>query len=487
MRPVNLLFVVVFFICSVVTSFALVPLKPVDINVSVDPFSNRVKITWKKNPAETNVVDGYNINVWLVERESVKVIDNVAANVFEWTSGVVDVSKPLWYSVGTDYGIAGGGNEWDTTGGTTVFLNSTYDQCSKKVTLTWTPYVGWPNGVNNFEIWGSTSLDPASFAKIADVSDASSFEHIINNNDTYYYYVIAKNDDNLTTSYSNMTSKVVNNLSLPQILSINVLQNIDNVQSAINFNIELNKNYYDVALIRLVEGESTVDTISKYTSGGEFSYIDNWKSATNHSYCLVSLDRCKQLYASSDTIKNIILDANYGNDYVSVSWLKPSDKLYSFFYDLDVYILLKHVKLIHSAIVNSYNDDLSYLTESDGNVICYKVMSQFIGKNGEVNVISNERCVTLEPKVWIPNAINPISSNPENRVFEPHMSLKSPYFTYIYNKNRDLIFSAENNGWRGKDSSGNPVKEDTYIYVIEVLYNQNLKRIYKGSVTVVYK
>jgi len=487
MRSINLLFVTVFLICSMVNSFALEPLKPVDINVSVDPFSSRVKITWKKNPAETNVVAGYNINVWLVEGQSVKVIDNVAANVFEWTSAVIDVSEPLWYSVGTDYGTAGGGNEWDTTGGKTVFLNSIYDQCSKKVTLTWTPYVGWQNGVSNFEIWGSTSLDPTSFIQIADVSNTLSFDHIINNNETYYYYVIAKKDDNLTTSFSNMTSKVVNDPSLPSVMNINTLQNIDNAQSIISFDIELNKNYYDVALIRIVEGEQTVDTISRYSTGGEFSYTDNWKSASNHSYCLVSLDRCNQLYASSDTIKNIIIDANYSNDFVSVSWLKPSDKLYSFFYDLDVYILSKHVNLMQSAIVNSYHDDLLYLTESDGNVICYRVSSKFAGNNGEVNVISNESCVTLEPKVWIPNAINPISTNSENRVFEPRMSLKSPYSIYIYNKNRELIFSDENQGWRGKDNSGDPVKDDTYIYVIEVLYNQNLKRIYKGSVTVVYK
>lgn len=486
MKDLRILFWILCLNVSVFEAYSQHTFQPVDITVSINPFQSKVVVKWSKNPAETGVVAGYLINTWLNGGPAVTPIATVSPSVFEWISPATQIDKSLWYSVGTDYGTAGGGNEYDPIGGETMFLSSSYSERDNILSLNWTEYQGWSSGIDHYEIYYSTVNNQSSFTLLATVINKTSYAHLVNNKTQYYYYVKAVKSGNAAVfSNSNMESYFVNEPVPPADIRVVKLVNNNNVGSTIELFAESSKEYYDLALIRKVD--QMVDTLRRYSIAGIFTFTDTWASSSIPSYYFISLDRTKLLFSSSDTVKNITLEANHSDNQISVSWSSPIAIQTPLSYNLDVFIDKRGVNLLSSSTVNYYADDMSYLLDSDKNNLCYRAFTNYAGKYGNIEVVSNTKCINLEPVVWIPTAINPSSTNSENRVFAPRMSLTAPYSITIFNKHREQIFHSKNKGWRGEDNSGKAVYDDTYLYVIEIKYDNDLTRIYKGSVTVVYK
>ena len=96
---------------------------------------------------------------------------------------------------------------------------------------------------------------------------------------------------------------------------------------------------------------------------------------------------------------------------------------------------------------------------------------------------SNQLCLQLEPKIWIPNAF---MINGYNSTFEPTISFADfeSYEMILYSRWGDLLYKTTdiNAGWDGK-FNGRRVPEGLYAYFIAVRDGQGQLHERRGTVT----
>ncbi|MCZ2223231.1 MAG: gliding motility-associated C-terminal domain-containing protein [Chitinophagales bacterium] len=88
-------------------------------------------------------------------------------------------------------------------------------------------------------------------------------------------------------------------------------------------------------------------------------------------------------------------------------------------------------------------------------------------------------------KIYVPNAFNPSSSNPENRVFKVYGSVKTMQLM-VFNQWGEKIFESNTQlpGWDGT-YKGKPVPSGVYIYVLRYTLIDDTKGELKGSLNLI--
>jgi gliding motility-associated-like protein len=135
----------------------------------------------------------------------------------------------------------------------------------------------------------------------------------------------------------------------------------------------------------------------------------------------------------------------------------------------------------------SFEDDVSDLLYTPGE-FCYTIKAnETPGFNIAFNSFSNQRCITQEPKIWVPNSF---VVGGFNNTFQPVISFADfeRYEMYIFNRWGDLVYETDliEEGWNGAakgKEDGETLMEGVYTYFIKV--QDGAGRVYerRGTLT----
>jgi len=393
-----------------------------------------------------------------------------------------------------------------------ILLSAVYDSCSNEVDLNWLHYGGWGNRIEEYKIFFGEARYWESLPEVGSVEgNKTTFSQPVEPNREYMMYVMAKKTDSEFISRSNIYIIYSKIAEWPEFVSIDSVFS-DNNQIDIRFTIDEQTELRNFALYRWsvpIENSTALFTKKKlfeFSSPATSSYIDTadmWDARSKPFYYrLISYDGCMREATLSNPVNSVPLRVVTQNLNNTLTW---NGMLYS-----------KEKPVRYRAYRLVYGDqqlpvELAFETESEGDTIyvddvsayegqgltnkfCYYVEAEELDESGVGLVFARTRlvCTEVTPEIVMPNAIDPLSTqvgasggNPRN-YFAPTISFVSDYKLTIYNRWGGILFVGNNEGWNGYDTNGEPAKEGSYIYRLEV-HLENRRIIVKtGYLTVIY-
>lgn len=458
-------------------------------SVSVDLASQKVLIGWRKNTSPD--IKGYYIyyvtstNSIITTTSATSYFDNGARN---------PGSDTMCYSISAFDSC--NNTTLISLGHTTVFLKNSYDQCAQTIKLNWTPYRGWDVGV--YQVFLKIDSGPYKLIITAAPSVSPSFTYNFSNfGSTYCFYVRAIKTDGTASSSSNAVCVNANSI----VKSRNSYIAKASVQNkAVELTL-VTQTGTSLKKINIFKAEGTGSfslwqTVN--TNGGTIDLIDNNVNVQSktYSYFFNTEGPCpNNYYDSSQIAKTILLNVvmtSPGNQ--NVSW-----SLYSDFIKLTnkQELLLSNTDKFNKSspwnILSTFNNSTKLHTDNTNfginqEQICYCIRaienSPTLQFPRQDTSYSNIQCVTADPIVYFPNAIQ---LNGFNTVFYP----KGVFIDYdqssfaIYNRWGQIIYETNHiqNGWDGK-SGDRIVESDVYVYKAKIVGINGAVLYFDGTITV---
>lgn len=474
------------------------PDPPKFLSASVVPDSNPVIVRLNWEPSDSLDVEGY--LVYKVE-ELTELLDTVEGRdntTYQFINSNATQNSEAFRLASYD---SSANRSKLTEAHETIFLSIELNKCNNTVQLEWSEYVGWEDDIVEYRIFRRpqeesdyqivTSLNP----------DIRTYEdHNLTMDKTYFYYVRAINSKGIAAN-SNSVHVNVEAYLPPAFLygqSLNVIEEeihlrfvVDNNAEVIEYRIQKSTEPDD--LFQTIE---TVENIEQR----EIAYIDtDIESVTEkYYYKVVSVNPCGVVSAESNIISNIILEKMEGEDlFHSFTWTEFETwqngvKHYEIYSNFD--LLEEKITLVGPGIFQYTNTVEDYVEERHENQeyitnkYCYYIVAveDFAGNPTGIEGVSrsNEACFFIEPKVWVPNAINVSSILEENRNFKPIVSFieEQPYELVIMDRWGSPIYrtNSPHDGWEGvlKHSAAPPQK---YMYLLRFYDHEGVEHNKTGS------
>lgn len=475
------------------------PLIPILDWVSVNPISEFVDMRWNVNPAEDTygyIIHTYDGTFWspydtvwgrtnttYTYIPTLSDIQPESFRVSAFDSCLTDIIPPTYQTSAS------------SDPHTTIHLSEGYDLCSRSVELEWTPYEGWIEGVEKYEVLVSIGGTP--FEVIATIESAkleynhTSLIHDVN----YCYYVRAVSPED-TVSVSNKVCRLVERPSQPAFHYISTASHqlgggievkcYTDGSAAVEKYELLVKGPYDIEFENIAE----IDPIT----GTFFTYFDEnvFPERSAYQYKVNLIDTCGNIGIVSNTATTSFLQIN--TDHVEMLHTLNWSSYGGFDGDLTQYRIYRGENGVFGGApiattlpgVRTFVDDVSDFYNSQGQ-FCYRIEA-IEGTNSygfSETSFSNTACAVIDPLVYIPNAFMVHGENP---IFLPVVSLYDfdSYNLTIYNRWGEQIFNTNNRyeGWDGvNETFGGYHQEGTYVYHLTFKDRDNKDYHYRGTVT----
>lgn len=445
------------------------PTRPVVETITVDPLTGFVTIYWTPSP-EPDVADYeiQNVDAGIYEE-----IGTLPASSESFSLDLSQATDPVtWVVIARD----DCGNEESFEGEhTTIEANATYLDCQDFVTIDWSAYAGWQEGISGYEIRailadGTDTLmgttDPDGF--ISNVS--------VNPNVEYTFYVAAisngtqrpstSNGVRITTVYPPISrfyylSSVSTNLT--DQIEVKLYQDTAGVGTSYQLYKKADEGSFNLIATRdAIPGEETITYIDSDVRANELVYTYFW----------TAIDGCGVPIGDSNEGKNIVLSSgtNKNNLINRLSWTKYEDwdgtvSEYQIFRGLGA-----EEPFFYDAAdgaTTDWSEDVEVFLMNQGR-FCYRIQAvESANQFGPgATSFSNLSCLTQDPLIWIPTAMVFEGFNDQ---FKPVLGFIDfeTYRMEIYNKWGERLFEASDIeiGWDGT-FDGNVVPEDYYRYII---------------------
>lgn len=459
--------------------------------VTIDSLTNEVTITWNQNAQE----DTYGYTIY---------VRNTAGSIVELdeVTGISDTSYT--YSPNTDqgpltYSVAAFDSCYTATVPpthqtsakanvhTTNFLTRSLDICNRTVKLNWTGYEGWTS-VDHYEIYSKNNLgtwvlegQTTGLTYTVDVIDALNYEFVVQ----------AYSSNGNAISFSNKASIFI---SAPNQPAFNYLQvaTVSDDEVHLKLHIDASVNIPAISIQKKIDG--VFEELEQMpVSSNQISYVDSDVDVNESSYVyrVQVVDSCGRLSMTSNEAATILLTIE-NDDVQKINYLN-----WSAYYEFDGSILGYNVYRGVDGVFSSnplvglpnghysYEDNVSDIYSTGK--ICYYIQAvEGINVYGfSESSISNTRCSTVPPLIYIPNAFTPNGLNP---IFKPVLSDFDPtnYDFTIFDQWGQVIFKTSDptQGWDGKlRISGKIANTGTYVYYVKLHDGDGIEIIKRGYVT----
>jgi gliding motility-associated-like protein len=464
-------------------------------SVSVDVNGN---VTMGIHPSFSSDVKCFVIWVWT--GATYKSIDTVCTNnmptVYTYTNATANSSSQMFSVAAID--SCGNISVIASNNQTTIYLQGSFDVCTKVASLSWNAYTNMTGGVHHYEILCSVNGGP--YNHVADTTALVYFHKNLTQGVSYCYRVrahsILKNalGKDLVTSSSNifcvnptaavtpsyvyLSNATVNNPSE----DVTVKWSMDNTVKVGGFTIHRADN--------LAGPYSYIGSATYYSAISNYSFVDSKALATKQKYFYFVrvLDTCNSPIMRTDTSNTILLTASpTGNFHATLNWTDyakwPGGVTgYNIYRSLDGVFSGTPIATVAFG-TNTYVDDLSNYTTYQGKFSYY--VEALEGTGNPYGLMekseSNLADVYLDVLMFVPNAFVPKG---QNKIFLPIGDYveKTDFKLSIFNRWGDKIYQTtdENQGWDGGEN-----KEGLYGYVIEYKNAMGEYRQQQGTVTLV--
>ncbi len=377
----------------------------------------------------------------------------------------------------------------------TIHLQAAYDQCQKSISLTWSRYVGWAeqeyqiymkSGTGNYKLLVG-SVNPA-------ISQFTYNFPVFG--ETYCFYVRAfKSGANISSS-SNIVCVNTNTITAAAnsyVAKASVQRGIIELTLVTETSTSLQKvNVYKA------EGNDPFQLWQSLNhTGGTLELIDNNVNVQtkSYSYYFTTEGPCNLIFDTSQTAKTILL---------SVSMLSPGNQqinwsLYSDFikFTQSQELLLSDNENYDKSstwnVLNALNNSTKFANDNtvfgvNQEKICYAVRALENAPTPSYprrdTSYSNIQCITADPIVFFPNAIQ---LNGYNNTFFPKGTFIDTAASsfIIYNRWGQIVFETHNieKAWDGKEN-GEFVQSDVYLYRATIVGLNGKVLYFDGTITV---
>lgn len=480
------------------------PSPPVISSASVDVITNDAVLSWSPSPEPD--LFGYIVYQCFPGLNPIPLDTIWDASITTWTNpnSMAEMGSEYYNIAAFDscFSIAGQPDPGPASLNceNTIFLTHDWQPCTDFVNLIWTPYTGW-DGVMSYEIFATEEPNPGSGVFLPTISIGSvngAANTFVHENCTlgssYRYRVVATSSDLLYTSTSNRRTATLFYPAAPAfnyISGVNVLSGTEveiNVQIGPGAGTEhtfllerqrANLEDFDIIDAQTLIGEGGLQFSDEVTDTGERSY----------TYRITVENTCDDFVDQSNIGTSLLLTGVVNRDRLvnTLFWTAYKDwdngvQRYEIFRstpDQPSPVLLATVP----GGVLFLEDDVSQLLFSEGE-FCYLVraIEQDNGYSPPGSSDSNERCLTQEPVIWVPNAF---LINGFNNTFQPVISFADfdNYRLQVYSRWGDLVFETYDidEAWNGiyRDEL---VPEGLYAWFVSVTDGSG--RIYEKRGTV---
>lgn len=350
--------------------------------------------------------------------------------------------------------------------------------------LVWTAYAGW--AVKNYLVYRDGVLVATLPGTTLNYHDSALICT------TYYEYVVRAIGNTLPELSNSNTSKSkpydTNAPTAGYVETVTVMPDNKSIKIRVQPSTSFDAAQYQI--VRREDGN--IPTVISINIPGALSvasdYIDTFNIDVNkhyYDYALITFDYCGNQSVESNTGNSILLKATYNNFDVTLSWQK-----YRYWNgSVDRYELERTLDGTNWTQLTSTTD--SFFTDrnipGDGGQYCYRVKAYEGAGSWNQTSTSNKACVTPPAIIFIPTAFTPGYSLGLNDNFGPVGSFYTGMKMSIFNRWGEKVFESvdKNVLWDGR-KDGKLVEQGLYIYLIEITDFNGKVIPYKGTVSVVH-
>lgn len=477
------------------------------LQISVDTTLGLVTLTWNVPPQ--NDVQGYVIvrniggfsvaidTIWdpsttfYIDYNSEVDIESYAYGIAAFDTCINPNSNPPFFYISPPTALDDFQNS--------ILLQNEYFGCEQYTELEWNTYNNWPDGVLKYQLFVSQDGNPYQLLEEFAADDTSYSHENLNSFSTYCYLIKAINFSETRYSLSNILCQEIVYPGLPDIVYLASSQ-VDSARDVLlEFYIEsvgeIDIEGFTIQALYPTSSEYIDIGFVPYSGQTLYTYVDEDSDADISSiyYRLQVLDGCGNNNFLSNEINTIYLSVitDDENAINTILWNQAEGRAGV----INGYTLYRtHDEMTTEAIYFAgpeefyFQDNLSEEWEKEGDYCYFVVSNEISNPYAEFSASqSNEYCAVIKPRVWIPNSFIVDGDVPTFAPVFAYAGVKH-YKMSILDRWGELLYETTDvfSGWDGY-YNGNPVKQDAYIYVIQLKDGLGKLLTETGSVTVFSK
>ncbi len=470
--------------------------------VTVDPATGHAWIFWSLSPSSG--VKAYNIYrayewgddlITIIKDSTATSYENIFSNADRFSESYVIAANLDTIRTG-DERISK-----TTKKHTTIFTTLQFNSCRAELNLSWTPYIGWADSLEYYNIFRNT--DGGSFS-IIDSLPPESISFADTTIEAYfnYCYYIQANHKNGLTSTSNKVCKYTQMPRIPGFINADYATiNPENNEVSLSFTIDPASEIYHYKLLRTDNLNGMYDTIADFADhhSEKLTYADKPEDMLSPFYYkLAAINACNRIIVRSNIASTMILTVNNEDAFNYLTWT-PNIGWKGGVGKYEVYRKTMVNPSEPIATVDAgdtcYTDDVelnNLIYKVDDATFCYYI-NAVEGENNPHGIRGSgttcTKCVVLQPKIFIPNALVPNSLYEKNRSFKPFFSFTpKTYHLVIKNRWGNIIFESKDpyESWDGSYIGGAIVQEGTYLYFLRITTGEGKEILRKGFINVIF-
>lgn len=355
--------------------------------------------------------------------------------------------------------------------------------------LSWTAYYGWKR-VNTYYIYRSSKNKPEVL--VGKVSGNKTY--FIDNdicNEEFCYRVVAfhPNGKYSSSSQQRCSSPNVQDLSITPTVKRTTVKN-----NKYNFTEWTQPEGMDVEEYVIDRYKEGAGWYYNYHTTNKTQFSDHNAQVNFHSYQyrVRIKDHCGNSGEKSNPGTSILLKARNSNDWIKLNW-----NLYQGWEaGIQKQVLQYRDNNNDFATLGELHGEKTSYTDRDMHTelngsYCYRI--KVISKNGKDTSISNESCVILPSRIYIPNAFSPNNDGlnesfeiVSNSLYQKTGNALRDFKLSIYNRWGEEIFSSRDpeNGWNGK-TNGMDAPAGTYLYRVYAVGKDSKRYYLNGEIKLI--
>jgi len=361
----------------------------------------------------------------------------------------------------------------------TIFLETETEECDDFIHLTWTPYLGWTEGIESYEIWMSVNGDAEIL--IEEVSgDATTYDFPEPTDfNEYCFYLVAREADGNEMSSSNISCETVDIIQPIRQFGIKNISVREDNSVLVDWVWRSNAELTDYSLELGTESDNLAAVFTEPIMPPlpfENAYLDieSEPNLGNIYYSVGTIDGCGKP-AKSGVSSTIFAEGKVlEGDANLISWtpLNIENSVIDFY---EVFLFQNGISTLIGTVASTDNEFLYQNVElkADEPIICYYVVANarvtlFDESEQLILSRSNEVCIQQNSRIFAPNAFAPQGINREFRAVVLYDDMVS-FEMEIYDRFGQRIFVSKDVdfAWNGK-IKGQNAPQGVYVYHVKV-------------------
>lgn len=458
------------------------PESPVLDIVSVDPATGFAEIRWL--PSVSADVGSYVVYTW--SGGTATAVDTVRSpyiTAFTHTASAARYRSVTYVvaAVDSSMNISPLSNPLST-----VWLSAVNDECTGKITVTWTPYENQQHPALSQTLHiRLTSGTPVSDEVMP--AAATLFEFTGYDPDTGYCFHVSVSGSGEAVSTSNSSCVTTGGEVAPSWVSLDAIA-VSSAGLTVTGSYDVSGDMTDYRLDRFnsTGGLWEQASVASGSSGNLEFTVPGADTTVSIPYRISALNRCGLESTQSASAGNIVLAAEVTGTIIRLQWNRPVPGGTERFWvwrdtgDGPEEVAGSLTDTVWSEDYSAFADDVT------AEVVLYRVTGAVDALPAGSPVHSSSAAVIeATENIFIPNAFTP-GSGGENEIFRPEFSFMPEEYDFrIYSRTGALIFRTTNHGegWDGS-FNGNPMPPGVYLWRLSLVTPSGRSRIRNGTVTI---